>query len=112
MHSGPEKMKTGSLDPSRRELQFARTLDWNLLKFFNEIAQARGVTRAAAELNRKQPAISLALRRLEDRLGVILCRRGPMGFELTEEGQILAEACLRFTEAIRDIPYRLSDVKA
>lgn len=91
---------------------FARNLDWNLLKFFHEIASARSVTKAAQELNRKQPALSLALRRLEERLGVTLCHRGPTGFELTEEGRILAERCQEFAGAIREIPARLSDVKA
>ncbi|MDX8528239.1 LysR family transcriptional regulator [Mesorhizobium sp. MSK_1335] len=95
-----------------RDLQFARNLDWNLLKFFHEIASARSVTNAAKELNRKQPALSLALRRLEERLGVTLCHRGPTGFELTEEGRILAERCQEFADTIREIPARLSDVKA
>ena len=84
-------------DTTRRNLQFARNLDWNLLKFFHEIAEARSVTGAAQELNRKQPALSLALRRLEERLGVTLCQRGPTGFELTDEGRILAEACRGFS---------------
>ncbi|WP_296736521.1 LysR family transcriptional regulator [Mesorhizobium sp.] len=99
-------------DQAVRGPQFARNLDWNLLKFFHEIASARSVTRAAQELNRKQPALSLALRRLEERLGVTLCHRGPTGFELTEEGRILAERCQEFAGAIREIPARLSDVKA
>ena len=113
LSSGEGKdLKLTQRDVSRRELQFARNLDWNLLKFFHEIAQARSLTKAAGQLNRKQPALSLALRRLEERLGVTLCRRGPTGFELTDEGQILAEACLRFMGDIRDIPYRLSGIKA
>jgi len=99
-------------DQAVRGPQFARTLDWNLLKFFHEIASARSVTRAAQELNRKQPALSLALRRLEERLGVTLCHRGPTGFELTEEGRILAERCREFAGAIREIPAKLSDVKS
>ncbi len=105
-------MKPNDGDASRRELQFARNLDWNLLKFFYEIAQARSVTKAAVQLNRKQPALSLALRRLEERLGAMLCHRGPTGFELTDEGQILADACQNFMADVRDIPYRLSDIKA
>jgi LysR family transcriptional regulator, transcriptional activator for bauABCD operon len=99
-------------DAKGRERQFARNLDWNLLKFFNEITEARSVTGAAQALNRKQPALSLALKRLEERLDVMLCRRGPTGFELTDEGNILAETCQRFAGMIREIPYRLSDVKA
>ncbi|OHV65485.1 hypothetical protein LCM4577_29505 [Mesorhizobium sp. LCM 4577] len=99
-------------DQAVRGPQFARNLDWNLLKFFHEIANARSVTKAAQELNRKQPALSLALRRLEERLGVTLCHRGPTGFELTEEGRILAEHCREFAGAIREIPAKLSDLKS
>jgi DNA-binding transcriptional LysR family regulator len=99
-------------EPRLRDLRFAKNLDWNLLKLFNEIAEAHGITRAAAQLNRKQPALSLALKRLEERLGVTLCRRGPTGFELTEEGRILADACSAFAASVREIPARLSDIKA
>ena len=92
--------------------QFGRNLDWNLLKFFNEIADARSVTKAAAELSRKQPALSLALRRLEERLAVTLCQRGPTGFELTDEGRLLADTCRGFADAIRELPSRLAHVEA
>ena len=50
-------------------------LDWNLLKVFSVLVETGGLTRAAAKLGRKQPAISLALKRLEERLGTRLCRR-------------------------------------
>ena len=99
-------------DATRRNLQFGRNLDWNLLKFFHEIAEARSVTRAASELSRKQPALSLALRRLEERLGVTLCQRGPTGFELTDEGRVLADTCRGFADAIRELPSRLAHIEA
>lgn len=105
-------LEAGRNASRRRELQFARNIDRNLLKLFYEIVQAQGLTGAAQELSRKQPAISLALRRLEERLNVVLCRRGPSGFELTDEGQVLAEVCFRIMEQVREVPYRLSDLKA
>nr|WP_245181239.1 LysR family transcriptional regulator [Sinorhizobium mexicanum] len=105
-------MKRLQPEPRLRDLRFAKNLDWNLLKLFNEIVEAHGITRAAALLNRKQPALSLALKRLEERLGVTLCRRGPTGFELTEEGRILADTCSVFAASVREIPARLSDIKA
>ena len=39
------------------------------LKTFHEIAEAGGVSRAAGALRRKQPALSLALKRLETSSG-------------------------------------------
>jgi LysR family transcriptional regulator, transcriptional activator for bauABCD operon len=109
-----ESTSSVSVDPKRarrRELQFARTLDWNLLKVFHEIVDANGLTRAAEELSRKQPAISLALRRLEDQLGVVLCRRGSTGFELTDEGRVLSGICRSILDHVREVPARIFNLQ-
>ncbi len=84
-------------------------LDWNLLKYFSVIAEAGGVTRAAEKLGRKQPAISLALKRLEQRLNSRLCQRGPGGFALTEEGRRLAENCAHLSDFIRHLPDTITE---
>lgn len=84
-------------------------LDWNLLKVFSVLVETGGLTRAAAKLGRKQPAISLALKRLEERLGTRLCRRGPGGFALTEEGRRLAATCVRMSDMIRHLPEDIAD---
>ncbi|MEX0809342.1 MAG: LysR family transcriptional regulator [Dongiaceae bacterium] len=88
---------------------FARSLDWNLLKIFHEIVQARGVSEAARLTSRTQPAVSMALRRLEEQVGVRLCRRGPGGFEVTREGDALAALCAQMFAGIADISGRISD---
>ena len=84
--------------------EFARDLDWNLLKIFHEIAQAGGITKATDRIPLKQSAISLALQRLEVRIGVVLCKRSSAGFELTPEGVLLAELCAPIMRAVREIP--------
>ena len=104
MGASTMKIETREHAARRRELLFARRLDWNLLKMFHEICQAGGLTGAARQLSRKQPAISLALRRLEANLNVVLCRRGPTGFELTDEGQALAKVCHQIVELVRGVP--------
>ncbi|NRG17748.1 LysR family transcriptional regulator [Rhizobiales bacterium] len=73
-----------------RDRCFVRNLDWNLVKVFHEIARNGGVTNAAAAISRQQPAVSSALKRLEDYLGKNLCERGPGGFALTDHGARLA----------------------
>jgi DNA-binding transcriptional LysR family regulator len=83
---------------------FARELDWNLLKIFHEIVQAGGITKASDRTHLKQSAISLALQRLETRIGAVLCKRGSAGFELTPEGILLAELCAPIMRAVREIP--------
>ena len=89
---------------------FSRNVDWNLLKTFHEIAEAGGVSRAGRALRRKQPALSLALKRLEAQLGVTLCRRGPRGFELTDEGMLVAETCRSLNSLVRNVPKRLGNL--
>ena len=51
------------------------TLDWNLLRTFIVIVQEESVSRAAARLYLSQPAVSLSLKRLEERLGQRLIER-------------------------------------
>ncbi len=94
----------------RSRSNFAKNLDWNLLKTFHEIVQSGGVSRASRSLGRKQPALSLALKRFEAQLGVTLCNRGPGGFELTDEGLLVAETCRTFSGLVHNIPKRLGNI--
>lgn len=89
---------------------FSRNVDWNLLKTFHEIVEAGGVSRAGRALRRKQPALSLALKRLEAQLGVTLCTRGPRGFQLTDEGMLVAETCRSLSSLVRNVPKRLANL--
>jgi DNA-binding transcriptional LysR family regulator len=89
---------------------FSRNLDWNLLKIFHEIAQSGGISRATRGLGRKQPALSLALKRLESQLGVTLCNRGPAGFELTDEGLLVSEICRSLNGLVQQVPKRLANI--
>ncbi|KAF0865600.1 LysR family transcriptional regulator [Pseudomonas sp. LD120] len=62
-------------------------LDWNLLRTFRVIGQELSISRAAARLHLTQPAVSQALKRLEQQLGrQLIARRGPR-FALTEVGE-------------------------
>jgi DNA-binding transcriptional LysR family regulator len=62
-------------------------LDWNLLRTFLVIMQERSLSRAAARLYVTQPAVSQALRRLEETLErKLIERRGPY-FAPTQAGE-------------------------
>ena len=87
-----------------------RKLDWNLLRVFSEIARAGGVSEAARKMGRKQPAVSLALKRLEAHLGARLCERGPAGFRLTEEGEFIADLTGRMVQLVEEIPGRITQL--
>ncbi|MBH3468887.1 LysR family transcriptional regulator [Pseudomonas putida] len=62
-------------------------LDWNLLRTFLVIGQEGSISRAAARLHLSQPAVSQALRRLEEQLGsALVVRRGPR-INLSQAGE-------------------------
>jgi LysR family transcriptional regulator, transcriptional activator for bauABCD operon len=89
--------------------RFARNLDWNLLRTFHEIVSAGGVSEAARQLNRGQPSISMALRRLEQHMGTTLCRRGPGGFSLTMDGELLSKKCETMFGVASGIPNTIAN---
>ena len=62
-------------------------LDLDLVRTFVTIADTRSFTRTGERLGRTQSAISLQVRRLEDRLGVTLLARDPRRVGLTEAGE-------------------------
>ncbi|WP_153102235.1 LysR family transcriptional regulator [Paraburkholderia hayleyella] len=61
-------------------------LDWNLLRTYLVIVQERSISRAAARLHVTQPAVSQALKRLEDTLGRKLIERRGAQFDPTQAG--------------------------
>ncbi|ESR22521.1 LysR family transcriptional regulator [Lutibaculum baratangense] len=94
-------------DPGAR---LARDLDWNLLRTLIAVVQEGSVTRGAERLRLKQPTVSNALRRLEERLGRRLIDRGPGRFELTEAGRILYREAIEIQGSIHRLGIALRDV--
>lgn len=84
-------------------VRFARSVDWNLFKTFYVIGRTGGIGAAARSLNKTQPSISIALKRLEDHLGVPLCLRTARGIEMTLEGQGLLELCEQMFGAAQSV---------
>ncbi len=99
-----------------RDLErLGQQLDWNLLRTFMVIVQEQGVTRAASRLGLTQPAVSQALKRLEDQLGRSLIERGHGRFRVTEAGAVIYAEVLeiygnisRFGVLIREIREEIS----
>lgn len=60
-------------------------------KVFYYVARYENLTAAAAELSVSQPAVSQALKQLEESLGVKLFVRASRGIRLTKEGKVLYE---------------------
>ena len=94
-------------DPGAR---LARDLDWNLLRTLIAVVEEKGVTRGAERLRLKQPTVSNALRRLEERVGRRLVDRGPGRFRLTVAGRVLYREAVDIHGAIHRLGIALRDV--
>jgi len=72
------------------------------LQLFVEIIKAGNLSAAARALNSSPAAMSRGLSALESRLGVRLVTRTSRSFELTGEGQIFYDRCLKIVGEIAD----------
>lgn len=61
-------------------------MDIDVLKYFKTIARTGNMSRAAQELHVSQPTLTVAMRKLEDMLGVTLFERSKKGVTLTPTG--------------------------
>ncbi len=66
-------------------------MNLHLLRIFHTVGEHASFSRAAEHLGISQPAVSKALRELEDQLDVVLIERGARIVSLTEAGQVLFE---------------------
>ena len=89
--------------------------DIRRLRVFCTVTRCGGFAAAESELQMGLPSISRYIKDLEIRLGVRLCRRGRVGFELTDEGRHVYAASLqlladlkRFETSMRHIHSGLS----
>src|SRR5688500_17843260 len=79
---------------SQVEPQDVASTQLNQLRHFFVVAREQSFTRAAKRLRVGQPAISRAVRQLEDALGVTLIERGKgRGVLLTEIGRAVFARC-------------------
>lgn len=67
----------------------ARNLDVTALRSFAMVAEAGGVTKAAARLHLTQSAVSMQLKRLEESIGLPLLDRSGRQPQLTSQGELL-----------------------
>ncbi|MES0885160.1 LysR family transcriptional regulator [Roseibium sp. SCP14] len=74
--------------------RLTRELDWNLLRTFMVVVQEGSVTKGGNRLRLRQPSVSQALKRLEDRLQTQLIERSPSTFRVTPAGQHLYRECI------------------
>jgi DNA-binding transcriptional LysR family regulator len=89
-------------------------VDLSELHVFLTVASERSFSRAAAKLHRTQPAVSQAIRRLEDELGERLFDRSSKQGALTEAGRVLrdyAQRLMRLSEEAEMAVRELRDLR-
>ncbi len=81
------------------------------LRVFLTVATEKSFSRAGEKLLRTQPAISLAVQRLEMELGEKLLDRTGRELVLTDAGRIVLEYCRRFENLERELENALAELR-
>ena len=81
------------------------------LTFFIEIARHKNFTKAAEALNIAQPAVSMAIQKLEKEMESVLFNRGNRQVSLTAEGKIFLVHAQRILEDFQAAALEMADLK-
>ncbi len=81
---------------------FLRNTTFSQLAALDAVARLESVSRAAHELNRTQPAVSIQIKLLEELAGAPLLQRSGRGIRLTETGGVLASYASRILALWRE----------
>lgn len=86
-------------------------MDLKQLRYFKAVADLNSFTRAAEQLYVAQPAISMAVRKLEDELGLTLLHRKERKVALTDEGKRLYLHAQRILQATEDARLEMEELQ-
>jgi DNA-binding transcriptional LysR family regulator len=86
-------------------------MDLAELKVFLTVAREASFSRAAEKLFRTQPAVSLAIRKLEDSIGQPLFVRGARPVRMTDAGKLLVEYAERLLNLRDEVHKGLQDLE-
>ncbi|MEZ5403416.1 MAG: LysR family transcriptional regulator [Bryobacteraceae bacterium] len=86
-------------------------MELHVLKVFLAVATEKSFSRAAEKMLRTQPAVSLAVQRLENELGEKLIDRSAKELLLTDAGRIVAEYARRFENLERELGTALEELR-
>ena len=94
-----------------RPIPNLQDVDLKLLRVFVSVARNRGFSAAQTELNIGQSTISGYISKLEDRLGIKLCKRGRAGFDLTDAGEKMYDAALELFDDLDRFRLKVGEAK-
>ena len=83
-----------------------------LLRIFKTVVECGGLTAAELELNIGRSTISRHVKELEERLALVLCRRGRAGFALTPDGQRIYQGTVQMLNAIESFRTDVQEMHA
>lgn len=86
-------------------------MEFRQVRLFLEIVREGGFHRAAASLRVAQPAISVAIRNLEEELGVTLFDRTRKKVRLTAEGRVFFRRATELEKMLRDIEQEMGELR-
>src|SRR5258708_4066323 len=86
-------------------------MELNTLRVFMTVANERSFSRAAEKLARTQPAVSLALQRLETDLGEKLLDRSAKDVMLTDAGRTVLEFARRFQNLESELRNSIAELR-
>ncbi|HEX7599630.1 MAG TPA: LysR family transcriptional regulator, partial [Polyangia bacterium] len=86
-------------------------MDLHTLEVFRAVATEKSFSRAAARLSRTQPAVSMAVQRLEAEVGEPLIDRGGKQLRLTDAGQVVVDFARRFDNLRSELDVALAELR-
>src|SRR5438132_7748292 len=86
-------------------------MEMHPLRVFLTVAAERSFSRAAEKLLRTQPAVSLAIQRLEAEIGEKLIDRSAKDLLLTDAGQIVLDYARRFDSLQADLENAIAELR-
>jgi DNA-binding transcriptional LysR family regulator len=87
-------------------------MNLELYKFFYHVAKTGNVSKASEQLYVTQPAVSRAIKQLEEELGCLLFFRTSKGVKLTQEGEVLFQHVEQAFNFIFSGERKISDFKS
>jgi DNA-binding transcriptional LysR family regulator len=86
-------------------------MEWHSLQVFRAVATEKSFSRAAVKLFRTQPAVSLAVQRLEAELGERLIDRAGKDVLLTDAGRLVFDYARRFDNLRAEMDNALAELR-
>ncbi|GFO69632.1 LysR family transcriptional regulator [Geomonas limicola] len=86
-------------------------MDVRQLRYFLEVAKARNFTKAAETLHIAQPAVSMAIRKLEEELELTLFNRQDKKVSLTAEGEIFLPHAQRILDDLQAAEQEMGELR-